>query len=165
MDPDRFGYSCTPYGSYIDGDGYFVVRADIDYAFALYDINGDGVKELFVLEGAQTADGKWDGPIADIFTFHNGQPVLLISGAERSVVSICENGFILMLGSGGAEAHGYDFLEILDGKLIICDRAEEAWGTYTVNGTDCTEEEFYRTIAQYPIVENIDFEILEIVDP
>ena len=70
-----------------------------------------------------------------------------------------------MLGSGGAEAHGYDFLEILDGKLSICDRAEEAWGTYTVNGTDCTEEEFYRTIAQYPIVENIDFEILEIVDP
>lgn len=165
MDPDRYTYNCTPCGSYIDGDGYFVVRADIDYAFALYDINGDGVKELFVLEGAQTEDGKWDGPIADIFTFHNGQPVLLISGEERGRVSICENGYILMLGSGGAEAHGYDFQEILDGKLILHDRAEENWGTYTVNGTDCTEDEFYRTIQQYTIMENIDFEILEIVDP
>ena len=165
MDPDRFGYSCTPFGSYIDGEGYFVVRADIDYAFALYDINGDGVKELFVLEGAQTADGKWDGSIADIFTFHNGQPVLLISGEERGRVSICENGYILMLGSGGAETHRYDFQEILDGKLNLRDRAEENWGTYTVNARDCTEEEFYRTIAQYPIVENLDFEILEIVDP
>lgn len=165
MDPDRYVYSCTPFGSYIDGDGYFVVRADIDYAFALYDINGDGIKELFVLEGTQTEEGKWDGPVADIFTFHNGQPVLLISGEERGRVSICENGYILMLGSGGAEAHGYDFQEILDGKLILRDCAEENWGTYTVNGTDCTEDEFYRTIQQYTIVENVDFEILEIVDP
>lgn len=165
VDPDRYVYSCTPCGSYIDGDGYFVVRADIDYAFALYDINGDGIKELFVLEGAQTADGKWDGPIADIFTFHNGQPVLLISGEERGVVSICENGYILMLGSGGAEAHGYSFHEILEGELILCEYAEENWGTYTINDTVYTEAEFYRAIDQYTIVENIDFEILEIVDP
>jgi RNA polymerase sigma factor (sigma-70 family) len=165
MNPDRFGYSCTPFGSYINGEGYFVVRADIDYAFALYDINGDGVKELFVFEGAQTTDGKWDGPIADIFTFHNGQPVLLISGEERGRVSICENGYILKLGSGGADAHDYSFHEILEGELILCKYAEEAWGTYTINGTVYTESEFYRAIEQYTIVENIDFEILEIVDP
>ena len=165
MDPDRYTYNCTPCGSYIDGDGYFVVRADIDYAFALYDINGDGVKELFVLEGEQTEEGKWDGPIADIFTFYNGRPVLLISGEERGRVSICENGYILMLGSGGAEAHGYSFHEILEGELIICEYAEENWGTYTINGTVYTEEEFYRTIQRYTILENIDFEILEIVDP
>lgn len=165
MDPDRYTYNCTPCGSYIDGDGYFVVRADIDYAFALYDINGDGVKELFVLEGEQTEDGKWDGPIADIFTFYNGRPVLLISGAERGRVSICENGYILMLGSGGAEAHGYSFHEIFEGELMLCEYAEENWGTYTINGTVYTEEEFYRTIQRYTILENIDFEILEIVDP
>lgn len=165
MDPDRYTYSCTPCGSYIDGDGYFVVRADIDYAFALYDINGDGVKELFVLEGTQTEDGKWDGPIADIFTFHDGHPILLISGEERGRVAICENGYILMLGSGGAEAHDYSFHEILEGKLILHEYAEEAWGTYTINDTVYTEEEFYRSIDQYTIVENIDFEILEIVDP
>lgn len=165
MDPDRYDYSCTPCGSYIDGNGFFVVRADIDYAFALYDINGDGVKELFVLEGAQTEDGKWDGPIADIFTFHDGHPVLLISGEERGRISICKNGYILMLGSGGAESHSYCFYEILDGNLLLCNLAEENWGTYTVNGTDCTEDEFYRTIQQYTIMENIDFEILEIVDP
>lgn len=165
VDPSRYDYSCTPCGSYINGDGYFVVHADIDYAFALYDINGDGVKELFVLEGSQTEDGKWDGPIADIFTFHNGQPVLLISGEERGVVSICENGYILMLGSGGAEAHGYSFHEILEGELILCEYAEENWGTYTINDTVYTEAEFYRAIDQYTIVENIDFEILEIVDP
>ena len=165
MDPDRFGYSCTPFGSYIDGDGYFVVRADIDYAFALYDIDGDGVKELFVLEGAQTEDGKWDGPIADIFTFHDGHPVLLISGEERGIVSICEKGYILKHGNGGAKANSYGFHEILEGKLILQEYAEEAWGTYTINDTVYTEEEFYRSIDQYTIVENIDFEILEIVDP
>ena len=165
MDPDRYIYSCTPCGSYIDGDGYFVVRADIDYAFALYDINGDGVKELFVLEGTQTEDGKWDGPIADIFTFHDGHPILLISGEERGRVAICENGYILMLGSGGAEAHDYSFHEILEGELSLCEYAEENMGTYTINGTAYAEEEFYRAIEQYTIVENIDFEILEIVDP
>lgn len=165
MDPNRYVYSCTPCGSYIDGDGYLVVRADIDYAFALYDINGDGIKELFVLEGEQTEDGKWDGPIADIFTFHNNQPVLLFSGEERGRVSICENGYVLMLGSGGAEAHGYEFYEILEGNLILCEYAEECWGTYTINGTVCTEGEFYRSIQQYTILENIDFEILEVVKP
>ena len=165
MDPGRFGYSCTPFGSYIDGDGYFVVRADIDYAFDLYDINGDGVKELFVLEGAQMEDGKWDGPIADIFTFHNGQPVLLISGAERDIVSICEKGYILKHGNGGVEANVYGCHEIFEGELMLCEYAEEDWGTYTINGTVYTEEEFYRTIQQYTIVENIDFEILEIIDP
>lgn len=165
MDPDRYDYSCTPCGSYIDGNGFFVVRADIDYAFALYDINGDGVKELFVLEGAQMEDGKWDGPIADIFTFHDGHPVLLISGEERGIVSICEKGYILKHGNGGAKANSYGFHEILEGKLILHEYAEEAWGTYTINDTVYTEEEFYRSIDQYTIVENIDFEILEIVDP
>ena len=165
MDPDRYIYSCTPCGSYIDGDGYFVVRADIDYAFALYDINGDGVNELFVLEGEQTEDGKWDGPIADIFTFHNGQPVLLISGAERDIVSICEKGYILKHGNGGVEANVYGCHEIFEGELMLCEYAEEDWGTYTINGTVYTEEEFYRTIQRYTILENIDFEILEIVDP
>ena len=51
---------------------------------------------------------------------------------------------ILKHGNVGAEANVYGFHEILEGKLILCEYAEEAWGAYIINGTIYTEAEFYR---------------------
>lgn len=154
VDLSRYTYSCTPALSCLNEEGYFVVRNDAQYSFAEYDINQDSVNELVVLEETAYSEGERHRAIIDIYTFHDGQPIWLIAGAERCEIILCENGIIHEQGSGGAEAIGHCFYEIREGELVLLDSAEMDRGTYYVNGEECSGELFWRTVDQYwPLME------------
>lgn len=149
VDLSRYAYICTPALSCLNGEGYFVVRNDVRYSLVEYDINEDGIKELITLEVSQNTEDEMAGTIIDIFTYRDGQPVWLIGGAERCEIVLCENGIIHERGSGGAEAIGNWFYEIVDGELVVNESAEMDWGTFYVNGSECSEELYWRTVDQY----------------
>ena len=149
----------TPSSCYIDQNGFFVYRYDVRYHIAGYDINGDQIKELIILE-----EGSWGACIMDIFTFCNGKPVWLIAGAERGRVDLYENGVIGMYGSGGAEAHGYYFYQILDGELVLLDAADSDWGTYEVNGVECSKEVHDELVSRYIRLDTWNFDIVRTIE-
>lgn len=155
----------TPFGSYIGADGYFVVSDGVQYYLAEYDINCDEINELLLLEETASNDSEWVTEILDIFTFYNGEPIWLIAGEYRGTIDLCEDGIIRFVGSGGAEAHIYDFYKILNGKLDLCDRAEENWGVYMVNGEECSVDKFNHTIDKYPLRAAPDYDLIEVITP
>ena len=158
IDLSESALNTTPATCYIDRNGYFVYRSDVRYHFAKYDINGDQIKELIILEG-----GSWGTTIIDIFTYREEEPVWLIAGAERSYVDLYENGVIGLCGSGGAEAHIYYFYCLQDGALVLIDTAESDWGTYKVNGSACSEEVFQEKLNEYTKLTSWDFEIVKTI--
>lgn len=109
-------------------------------------------------------DIGWEGDILDVFTFHDGKPVLLISGGYRSWIDLCEDGVIRMIGSGGAEAHGYYYYKIYDGKLEIIDTGSEEWGSYSVNGFSVSNKEFQQLIESHAPLTDPDFELITMIE-
>ena len=148
----------TPAGCSLDENGFFVYRRDVRYSFALFDINNDGTKELITLEVSQDSEDDLDGAILDIFTFRNGEPVWLIAGAERTEIILCENGIIHEQGSGGEKAIGHCFYEIIEGELVLRESAQMDWGTFYVNGAECSEDLFWFTVDKYRPIMKPDLE-------
>lgn len=160
IDLSQSALNITPAGCSVDGEGFFVYRRDVRYSIAEYDINDDGIKELIIFEVYQDTEDDLDGPIIDIFTFRNGQPVWLIAGAQRCQITLCENGIIHERGSGGAEAISNWFYEIIDGALVVIESAEMDWGTFYVNGNECSEELYWHTVDQYWPIMDPAFELI-----
>lgn len=153
----------TPANGYLDENGFFVNRGGAKYHIAEYDINGDLINEIITLE-----EPEWGIHILDIFTIRDGEPVWLVSREYRGQVELYENGIIGMYGSGGADAHIYEFYRIQDGELVKFATAEFDRGEYKVNGTECSKEMYGELVEQYEAQlikpENWNFDIIQTIE-
>ena len=128
--------------SYIDENGFFVKNSDNKYYYTLTDLDGDATDEMIIMESYTDYEGNAQPNIVDILSLHDGQPGLLISGAYRNFIELCNGGVIKRTGSGGADAHIYEFYKINNGSLELLHTAEENWGEYSVDGTASTTNIF-----------------------
>jgi hypothetical protein len=71
--------------------------------YAYYDVNMDGIDELFI---GEIADGEWKGVVYDIYTMVNRKPKHVISGGNRNRFFVCDNSFICNEYSSGAYESG-----------------------------------------------------------
>ena len=163
VDMSRTALYATPTNGYLDENGFYVNRGGAKYHIAEYDINADQINEIITLE-----EPEWGIHILDIFTIRDGEPVWLVSREYRGQVDLYENGVIGMYGSGGADAHIYEFYRIQDGKLVLLDTAESDCGKYAVNGSECSKEEYDELVQwykdQYINPVNWNFDIIQTIE-
>lgn len=79
--------------------------------YVYYDVNGDGIDELFIGEIAQ---GNWKGIIYDIYTMVDRKPEHVASGGARNRYFVCDDFFICREYSSSAQESGvvvYDLVE------------------------------------------------------
>ena len=164
LDLSKYDYPVTPCGNYIDENGYLVIRYEVQYCSAEYDINDDGIKELLFLEASLECDEYSEATIMEIYTFYDGAPLWLIAGAERCQITLCENGIIHEQGNGGAEAIGDWYYEIINGQLVLIESAEMNWGTFYVNGEECEEAHYRDVLADYTEITAPEFDLITVVE-
>lgn len=132
------GFSNPPQGSMIvKGEPYE------DLYFGLYDIDGDGNKELFISVDPSNYTETSNLPAIDIWSIKGGRPNFLISQQYRNSLVICEGNLLRTYGSGGAYMGGYYFNQILDGELQPVYVAEYDW--FDLEETDLK----YVDVAEY----------------
>ena len=148
--------------SYIDDNGFFVKDSANKYYYTLTDIDGDGSRELIIMEAYTDYEGNEQPNIVDILSLHDGQPELLISGAYRNFIELCNGGVIKRTGSGGADAHIYEFYEISNGSIELLQTAEANWGEYSVNGAASTESEVNNILSGYAPIDLNTFDWTEL---
>lgn len=135
--------------SYVDENGFFINNSENKYYYTLTDINGDNSDELIIMEAYTDYEGNEQPNILDILGFRDGQPELLISGAYRNFIELCNGGVIKRTGSGGADAHIYEFYKINNGTTELIQTAEANWGEYSVDGVASTEFEVNNVLSGY----------------
>ena len=136
------GYLKDITGKYYWRDDPFY-DCDMALDYALYDIDGNGKKELLVID--PTYEGYYS-----IWTLNGKTPVYLISSAYRARVIICKNGYLTKIMHGGAETSMYQFYE-LTGSAFEKEPYEilEDYGDYYINEEDTTREEFEQILNHY----------------
>ena len=121
--------------------------------YALFDLNGDGIDELFWL--------RRDRSIAAIFTCYEGKAVLVDAYWARSRAYVSQNKELYVNGSSGADNNDFRSYKLLsDGTLQFVRGAysmydpemdEVRYFEIVPDETvDITEEEFDLIIADYP---------------
>ena len=86
-----------------------------DSGFLYWDINSDGIEELFILRGKDAEIG----PILAGYTLINGYPVRIFTSWSRSRNYLCFDGTIYNSGSNGA-AYSINYLQhLIDGQLVV----------------------------------------------
>ena len=136
-------------------------KQDVYYAF--YDIDGNGIEELIIAGGEDSASGS-GLPLRnyDLYTFDGSNVVHIFPEMDfgyRTNVSLYANGIIKVCYSGSAGESGVDFYRIdADGvshKLVDSfasagsQEGDTAMFTYSQNGTEITEEEYNTKIQSY----------------
>ena len=71
--------------------------------YIYYDVNADGIEELFI---GEIAGGNWKGVIYDIYTMVDRKPAHVISGGSRDRYFVCNDVFICNEYSSGALESG-----------------------------------------------------------
>lgn len=71
--------------------------------YAYYDVNADGIDELFI---GELAEGNWKGIIYDIYTMVDRKPQHVASGGSRNRYFVCNDSFICNEYSSGALESG-----------------------------------------------------------
>ena len=117
---------------------------------------------MIIMESYTDYEGNAQPNIVDILSLHDGQPGLLISGAYRNFIELCNGGVIKRTGSGGADAHIYEFYKINNGSLELLHTVEENWGEYSVDGTASTESEVNNTLSGYDSIDLNTFDWTEL---
>lgn len=108
-----------------------------DYEYAFYDLDGNGVDELFIL------DNTYSIKINEIYTVIDGTPKQVATGGARWDYFVTNSGNVLgEFGSGGATYHGYTFYHLINGALVAFEKYINDNGTwYYVSGDNCNEAE------------------------
>ena len=71
--------------------------------YAYYDVNSDGIDELFIGEIAQ---GNWKGVVYDAYTMADRKPIHVVSGGTRDRYFVCDDAFLCNEYSSGANESG-----------------------------------------------------------
>lgn len=154
IDMTESGIWNTPAGtSYIDKSGLFVRGSGNRYYYTLFDIDGNGTDELIIMETYIDYEGNEQPNIVDILALHDDQPELILSGGYRNIVEICNGGIIKRTGSGGADAHIYEFYKIGNSSIELLKTVESNWGEYTVDGAASTEAEIDNILSSYEVID------------
>lgn len=78
------------------------VKDKVGYAY--YDVNVDGIEELFI---GEISEGQWKGVIYDIYTMVDRKPKHVASGGNRNRYFVCDNFFLCNEYSAGAGENGW----------------------------------------------------------
>lgn len=96
--------------------------------YMYYDVNGDGIDELFI---GEIADGNWKGVVYDIYTMVNREPKHVISGGNRNRYYICDNGFICNEYSSGALESGMRVYNLVENSTELFPQVSFKYDGYT----------------------------------
>lgn len=108
---DIFTVPASPELSYM----YIRNTALSQVGFAIYDLDGNGQKELIISDLGSSV-------IYDVYTIENGKAVQVLSAGERYRFYLFENCLMENQWSGGAAVSGSDFFRLTDGKLVLEER-------------------------------------------
>lgn len=148
--------------SYIDEKGFFVNNSENNYYYTLTDLDGDGSEELIIMESYTDYEGNEQPNIVDILALHDAQPVLILSGGYRNWIELCKGNVIKRTGSGGADAHIYEFYKIENSSIELLQTVETNWGEYTVDGAASTETEVDNILSSYEVIDLNTFDWIEL---
>jgi hypothetical protein len=100
------------------------------FGYAIHDINGDGIPELFIL-----SEDYYD--IHAIYTLHDGSPVLVGAYWSRNRCAIDKDGIIYINGSNGAADSFCASWSLIPGsnELQLVEAFEDAYPVYPDNPT------------------------------
>ncbi len=98
----------------------------IGYAF--YDVNADGIEELFIGEIAQ---GDWKGVVYDIYTMVNRHPKHVVSGGERDRYFVCDDAFLCNEYSQGAGESGIRVYNLVENSTELFPQVAFKYDSYT----------------------------------
>lgn len=126
----------------------------VQLSAARVDLDEDGVAELLITDG---------NVIYDLYAYQGGQPVHILSGAERNSYALTGEKILVNIGSNGAASTIYTFYRYFAGNLIVDQRViydagtdpEHPWyqGYGEVeNAESITGEEAQALIERYPTV-------------
>ena len=96
--------------------------------YAYYDVNGDGIDELFIGEIAQ---GNWKGVIYDIYTMVDRKPAHVISGGSRNRYFVCDDGFLCNEYSSGANESGMIVYNLVENSTELFPQIGFKYDGYT----------------------------------
>ena len=95
---------------------YNVVQDKGKIGYAFYDVNADGIDELFIGEIAQ---GDWKGVIYDIYTMVDRVPKHVVSGGERDRYFVCDETFICNEYSSSAFESGVKVYNLVENSTEL----------------------------------------------
>ena len=133
-----------PWTFFLESDYVSDLRNNLGYALA--DVNGDGVPELFLLSRQDTPSG--DYLVHAIYTLADARPNLLAYFWSRYRCSVCVDGRLYIEGSSGAEDSTNEICQITqDGKRLV---VIETIGieSYDANSFESLDEPRYYKIDQ-----------------
>ena len=115
------------------------------YGYKFYDLDGDGIDELFIigLEGSYMDKVH----VREIYTMYNGSVKPIAIGGARWNYYVLEGENILCKeGANSASEMGYTFYHLKDGELIAFEKYINNAGTwYYADGENC-EESYYNSM-------------------
>ena len=84
--------------------------------YAYYDVNGDGIDELFI---GEISSGEWKGIVYDMYTMVDHKPQHVLSGGERNRYFVCDDGFICNEYSSGAYESGARVYTLVENSIEL----------------------------------------------
>lgn len=120
---DEYGYlrgKITGYSNPYTGHAQHTKNEENPHLYyGLYDINGDGIKELFTSVDPSDYEKFISVPTFDIWTIKDGQAEWLTAVQYRDQLYINADGVLMFYGSAGIFYYGFRFYEIVDDELVL----------------------------------------------
>lgn len=119
--------------------------------YAIHDMNGDGIPELFINQQPINAS------YSVLYTFYDSKVIqlALLPRAGAGFVSYCTDDGLIKTSDGGGYV-GYvvtNYSHIINGQMVTVDSFNIDYGTvpytYSRNGNVISEEEYYSDLEQY----------------
>lgn len=98
--------------------------------YAYYDINADGIEELFI---GEISDGAYKGVIYDIYTMVNRKPQHVVSGGSRNRYYVCDDSFICNEYSSGALESGMRVYNLVENSTELFPQVSFKYDGYENN--------------------------------
>lgn len=95
--------------------------------YAYYDVNKDGIDELFIGEIAQ---GNWKGVVYDVYTMVDRKPQHVISGGARNRFYVCDDAFICNEYSSGAGESGVRVYILIENGIELFPQVSFKYDSY-----------------------------------
>lgn len=121
---------------------------DRDVKYAVYDVNADGVDELFISYDTTASHNS------DIYIYKNTDYVLTEQVWEGGISVCLEYNYLFVQQYGGTTRTR--ILNISDGNLVQIDELVSSYPTYTRNGITITQNEYDNLLAKYQSVEMVE---------